>query len=155
MKKKNGWKSKGYTLIEVLVCMSISLSIILLIGKGVIEIENLTKMANEKVFNRNVAKGVEINIKKHLIEENNLYYGIEKNRLQIYRRLGNALSPVKDELYVVDEKLYLKYFREEEGNINGYETLLSHNIDEFNIVKKENSLYIVISIKGEKIYVCI
>ncbi|MGL4873668.1 MAG: hypothetical protein ACRC30_03340 [Clostridium sp.] len=155
LKKKNGWKNKGYTLIEVVACMSISLTIILLIGKGLIEIENLTEMVYEKVYAKNIAKSVRLNIKGQLLDGDNVYYKTENKTLQIYKKLGNRKNPVKDEIYEKNENLYLKYFREENGVIKGYERVLAYDVRNFNIIQKENLIYIVFNVKGEENYVCI
>ncbi|MGL5416928.1 MAG: type IV pilus modification PilV family protein [Clostridium sp.] len=149
LKRKNGWKCKGYTLIEVMIAMSISLSMILIIGKGIIEIEKLTGVIYEDNLKENLVKTIKINLHEYLTRSNNMFYNVENGKLQIYIKSGD--KELKDEIYSNGKELSIKYFRDG----GDYEKTICHNIKKFEIIKKKRIVYLNIQVGDEEFYVCL
>lgn len=156
LKKKSGWKNKGNTLIEVVAALTIYLILFLAITRGITEIALETDyIYKEQMRKNNIESGIKT-LKQYLAKPDNLYFDIKENKFTIYKK-GSGKTPLKDEIYL-DEKnktLYLKYYREENGSIKSYKSLILVNILDFEIIKKEKLVYFKIFFEGGEKIICI
>lgn len=153
LRKKNGWKNKGNTLIEVMASLVIYLILILAVTTGlkqvILETDYIYKSQQRK---NSIESGIKT-LKQYLAKPNNLHFEIKENKFIIYKQ-GSGKNPLKDEIYLEEKNntLYLKYYREENGAIKVYKSQILVNVLEFKIIEKGKLVYFKILFKeGEKI----
>ena len=95
------------------------------------------------------------NLKEYLNGYNNLYYEENNNKVIVFKKDGSAKSPLKDEIYFFEGKLFLKYYRRENSTLKAYSSLIVDSIDEFKIIRKDSLIYFFIKSGGVEKYVCI
>lgn len=153
LRKKNGWKNKGNTLIEVMAALTIYLILFLAITTGLKEIVLETDYIYKSQERKNSIESGIKTLKQYLAKPDNLYFEIKDNKFIVYKE-GNGKIPLKDEIYL-DEKnkiLYLKYYREENGDLRFYKSQILVSVLDFQIIEKEKLVYLKIFFKeGEKI----
>ncbi|WP_297633462.1 hypothetical protein [uncultured Clostridium sp.] len=155
MRKKNGWKKKGNTLIEVALGMTLYLLLFLIITKGTTEIVSEVGYISKEQLRKNTVESGVKNIKQYLNKVDNLYFEIKENKLIIYKTSKDK-TVLKDEIYLDEKnKLCLKYYRVENGNSYTTTAVILPNIMDFEVIKKGKLVYFKLIFKeGEKL-ICI
>ncbi|WP_317310221.1 hypothetical protein [Clostridium thermobutyricum] len=154
-KKRNGWKCKGYTLLETSIYLGLTTLLFCILTKCIISTSIETKSIYSNSMKINSIESGIYNIKDYLNGYSNLYFEENQNKLVIFKKDDSAKSPLKDEIYFFERKLFLKYYRRENGNLKTYSSLIMDNIDDFRIIKKDNLLYLIIKSGGIERYVCV
>lgn len=155
LRKKNGWKKKGNTLIEVALGMTLYLLLFLIITKGTTEIVSEVGYISKEQLRKNTVESGVKNIKQYLNKVDNLYFEIKENKLIIYKTSKDK-TVLKDEIYLDEKnKLCLKYYRVENGNSYTTTAVILPNVMDFEVIKKGKLVYFKLIFKeGEKL-ICI
>lgn len=146
---------KGFTLIEMIIYLAISLLIILILSDIFI--------VSYKSFNKNIKKDSYINsiengiiaIKDMSMDSRVIFKEKNNNSLVLYQKFKDFYCV--QSIYKKNNQLIVEYSeRYDNGNyeIKEEETIIK-NINDFYVYKKENLLYIKIIKEGKEYIICI
>lgn len=146
---------KGFTLIEMIIYLAVSLLIILILSDIFI--------VSYKSFNKNIKKDSDINsiengiiaIKDMSMDSRVIFKEKNNNSLVLYQKFKDFYCV--QSIYKKNNQLIVEYSeRYDNGNyeIKAEETIIK-NINNFYVYKKENLLYIKIIKEGKEYIICI
>lgn len=143
-------KKKGFTLIELIIYLAVSLTIIFILSDIFI--------AFYKSFNRNINKDRNINsienglvaIKDMVMDSRVIFKESNKNSLLIYQKFKDFYWV--QSIYKKDNNLIVEYSEQYFNNVSirkGRQTVIK-NINNFYVYEKGNLLYVKIIKEGEE-----
>lgn len=143
-------KKKGFTLIELIIYLAVSLTIVLILSDIFI--------AFYKSFNRNINKDRNINsienglvaIKDMVMDSRVIFKESNKNSLLIYQKFKDFYWV--QSIYKKDNNLIVEYSEQYFNNVSirkGRQTVIK-NINNFYVYEKGNLLYVKIIKEGEE-----
>lgn len=160
-RKYKNKRNKGYTLVEVVICICIS-SIVLSVGMSII-IKNLNifkDSINVNIRNDNLDDAmitIDRILKENMIKEINIQEGnLENGKIEVVSlEKFNTEKTIKKTIMLdnIERKIVLITSK---NNINLSTNIVLRNVSEFNIIKKENISYIYIGLlNGERRIQCL
>lgn len=143
-------KKKGFTLIELIIYLAVSLTIVLILSDIFIVFY--------KSFNRNINKDRNINsienglvaIKDMVMDSRVIFKESDKNSLLIYQKFKDFYWV--QSIYKKDNNLIVEYSEQYFNNVSirkGRQTIIK-NINNFYVYEKGNLLYVKIIKEGEE-----
>ena len=148
-------KKKGFSLIELIIYLAVSLTIILILSDIFI--------VSYKSFNRNINKDSNINsiengivaIKDIVMDSRVIFKENKKNSLLIYQKFKDFYWV--QSIYEKDNNLIVEYSEQYFNNVSikkGKQAIIK-DINSFYVYEKGNLIYIKIIKEGEEYIVCL
>lgn len=146
---------KGFTLIEMIIYLAVSLIIILILSDiFIISYKSFNKNINKDSCINSIENGI-ITIKDMSMDSRVIYKEKDNNSLVLCQKFKDfywvQLIYKKNNQLIVE---YSEKYNNGDCKIKGKQTIIK-NIDNFYVYKKENLLYIKIIKEGEEYITCI
>lgn len=146
---------KGFTLIEMIIYLAVSLLIILILSDiFIISYKSFNKNIKKDRYINSIENGI-IAIKDMSMDSRVIFKEKNNNSLVLYQKFKDFYCV--QSIYKKNNQLIVEYSeRYDNGNyeIKAEETIIK-NIDNFYVYKKENLLYIKIIKEGKEYIICI